>query len=72
MQKTTKKHSFSKALGLFCAIVMLIGALYVPMVMSASALKAVPVTDDTPVVFDFEDVANSTENTAAKDNDGIA
>ena len=71
MQKNNKTHSVCKGIGLICAIVLLVCALYVPVAFGASALTPVPIVDDTPVVFDFEDVANSTENTAAKDNDVV-
>ncbi len=80
MRKTKRMHRVQKAIGLFCSLVLLVCALYVPFALSASAISSVTITDNTPVVFDFEDTVtdaikgpdgNSLNSNEAKGNAGI-
>ncbi|MBR2044499.1 MAG: InlB B-repeat-containing protein [Clostridia bacterium] len=56
MQKTKRIGLPYKALGIICAFMLILSALYVPLSFSASAatVNSVPFVDDVPYVFDFE------------------
>ena len=74
MQKSKRAKLSCKALGLFCALALLIGALYVPMSFGISAANPLPVTADETTVFGFDDsFGNSTlpANKTEYDNTGI-
>ncbi len=56
MQKT-KCNVCTRALGLFCAVVLVLTALFVPLTITSGA-AVIPVTDDQTVTFSFEEAEN--------------
>lgn len=73
MRKNERMYGLRRALGLFCTLVLLVCALYVPMAMNVSAIKSVSIADDTAVVFDFEDTVtdDAVDNKNEAQNNGI-
>lgn len=69
MRKNERMYGLRRALGLFCTLVLLVCALYVPMAMNVSAIVSVPATEDTAVVFDFENTV--TDNGVDNKNEAV-
>lgn len=59
MRKNRKMSSLCKLIGILCAAVMLVCALYVPLAFNVSAISSAEITDDVPFVSDFEDTVNN-------------
>lgn len=66
MEKNRKINSLCKLTGLFCAVLMLVCALYVPLTLSVSAISSVEIKEDVPVIFDFEDTVTDSNINAAE------
>ncbi len=73
MLNLLKNNRLSKVIGVICATVMILSALYVPLIISAAGpINSVDITDNKAVVFDFSETVNdSNSNTAAKNENGI-
>ncbi len=74
MKKCLKKASLHKVLGLLCAVVLFISALYIPVAFTANAATPMDVVADTTVTFGFEDSLTSSthaDNKAEFDANGI-
>ncbi len=68
------RKGINRVIGAFCALVLLVSAIYVPMVISAAGpVNSVDIKDDEAVLFDFENtVTDSAANEAqAKGEAGI-
>ncbi len=70
MQNMYRKNGFKKAIGIICAIVLLVSAIYVPvMVSAADPIPSVEIKDNEAYVFDFSQFVTSTENKEAAEGE---
>lgn len=67
MRNMYRKQGFKKVLGIICAMVLLVSAIYVPvMVSAADPIPSVEIKDNQAYVFDFNSPApTSAENKSA-------